>query len=103
MTMDILQHDHRVIDQPGKGQRQTSEHHAVDGTSTHLGKKIGERGYRDREEDRQRRAHAAEEDQDHDAGEEQSDAAFVEQRGDCRLDELGLIENDVGLERGWNV
>ena len=44
------------------------------------------------------RAQAAEEDQDHEAGQDQTDAALVEQRLDRALDEQRLVEHDVGLQ-----
>ena len=44
-------------------------------------------------------ARAAEEDQDHEAGEHEADAAFVHQVSDGSLDEDRLVEDDGGLER----
>ena len=33
MPVNVLQYHHRVVDQPGKRQRQSAQHHAVDGAA----------------------------------------------------------------------
>ena len=97
MAVDVFQHDDGVIDQAREGQRQSAQHHAVDGAAAERKRdECGQRGKRNREEHRDRGAHAAEEDQDHHRGQQQADAAFVQQRLDGGLDEHRLIEHDVG-------
>ena len=61
---------------------------------------------RDRNRDDQRRAPAAEKDEDHEAGQRGRDQAFAHDRGDGRFDEAGLVADegqvDPGRQRGLN-
>ena len=100
MAEDIFQHDDRVVDQAREGQRQAAEDHRIDRVVAE-GKRDegGQRGERNGEEDRDGRAEVAEENQDHQPGQDQADGAFVEQVLDGGLDEDRLVEDDVGDER----
>ena len=60
-------------------------------------------GERNRQHDGDRGAHAAEEDENHQRGEHQADAALAAQVGDGRLDEDGLVEDDRGNQRLGNI
>ena len=57
-----------------------------------------QRGERNGEEDSDGGTHAAEEDQDHQAGEKQADAAFVQERRDRCFHEVRLVEDDAAGE-----
>src|SRR5580704_1355750 len=98
--MDVFEHHYGVIDQSREGQRQTAQHHAVDGAAAELQRDHGgQSGNRNGEEDRDRGSHAAEENQDHEAGEEEPEPSLMEQRFDGRFDELRLVEDDLGDQR----
>ena len=87
-----------------KRKRQPAENHAVDGRSTELqNEKCRAHRERDGEEHRHGRPHAAQKHQNHDAGEEQADTAFMEQCFDRRAHEPRLIENHAGLHRRGHV
>ena len=79
MPEDVFEHDDGVIDQARQGEGEAAEHHAVDGTAGELqDEERRQHRERDGEEDREGGAKAAEEDQDHQAGQEEADAAFMD-------------------------
>src|SRR5579859_1794455 len=87
MAKNIFQHDDGVVDQAGKGQSQSTEHHTVDGLVAGVQKK--ERGhYRQRngKEDGRGRSRAAQENQDHQGGEAKTDSALAKHGGDGLFD-----------------
>ena len=80
MAVDIFENHDGVVDQPGERERQAAKHHAVHGRPVKLqNNERRQHGKRNGEEDGHRGAHAAEEDQNHQAGEKESDAPFVKQ------------------------
>ena len=85
----------------GKRQCQAAKNHAVDRRSRHLKNDESRQNRKgDREEDGDRGPQAAEKNQDHDAGKEQADSAFVQQRLDGGLHKPGLIEETDRLMHG---
>ena len=97
---DVFQHDHRVVDQPREGQRQAAQNHGVDGAAHGIGEQqADQRGKRNGQQDRERGARAAQEEQDHQAGEHQADAGFFDKIPDRKFDEDRLIEDHRGLQR----
>ena len=60
--------------------------------------KRGEAGDRDGEQDRDRRPHIAEKEQDHQRRQTETDGSFVDDILDGNLHEDGLIEDDVGFQ-----
>ena len=101
---DVFEHDDAVVNEAGEGEGQTAEDHGVDGAAEGVGHQhTGQGGERNREHHGHGGARAAEEEQDHDAGEYQADPSFIDQLLEGELDEDGLIEDDGGFERGRNV
>ena len=93
---DVLEHDHRVVDQAREHQREPGQDHRVDRAAAHVERDDRrQHGQRNRQEDRHGRAKAAEEHQHHQRGQREPDAALVEQRLDRALDEQRLVEHDL--------
>ena len=104
MAEDIFQDDDRVVDQTGKDEGQTSQDHHVHRVAGEIERdKSGERRQGDGEEDGHRGAHAAEENQDHESGQEQADRPLVNQVLDRVADKDGLVEDDFGHQLLWHV
>ena len=62
---NVFEHDDGVVDQPRKGQRQSTENHGVDGAAAGAdGQKRSQRGERNGKKDSERRTHAAEKKQE---------------------------------------
>src|ERR1700744_2626785 len=104
MPIDVLENDHRIIDQARKRQGEAPEHHAVDGTAANL--KHNERrkhGLRNRKEHCNCGPETSKKNQDHDASEEEPDPALIEERPDGRFNELRLIEDYSPLKRIGHV
>src|SRR5206468_5575379 len=86
MTEDVFEYDDGVVDKPGESKREATQDHAVDGASAELKHKEGrQQRERDREKDRESSPDTAKEDEDHEAGEEEADAALVHQSLDRSL------------------
>ncbi len=104
MTVDVFDHDHRIVDQARKGQSQAAQDHGVDGLAHRM--KHEKRNHH-REWNRQKHGHrgpeAAQKQQNHHAGQEDADAAFAQHRGDGFLDEHRLVENHAGLQLRRNI
>ena len=65
---DVLEHNNRVVDETGKNERHSAEHHGVDGIAKGIqDQKGGDTGDGDREQHGDRRAYVAQKQQDHDA------------------------------------
>ena len=74
MAVDVFQRDDGVVDHARKRQRQTPENHRIDGAAHHAqNHKCGQRRERDGEKHRRRGSKTTEENQDHQAGENQTD------------------------------
>ena len=86
MTEDVFEYNDGVVDKPGEGKREATQNHAVDGTSAELKDEEGRQQREwDGEENRKRSPHATKEDQDHQAGQEKPDSAFMHQSLDRSL------------------
>ena len=97
MPVNVFERDHRVVDHAREGQRQPPQDHGVDGAAHHVENHEGrQRGNGNRQQHRAGGPHAAQEHQNHEAGQHQPDQAFMQHRVQGLLDENGLIENDVG-------
>ena len=104
MAVDVLERDHRVIDDPRKGQRQASQNHRVHRTAHQVQHHEGrERRKGNGKKNRGSRPQAPEKEQNHNAGENESDEAFVKQSLNGFLDEDGLIEHQGGGHLLGNV
>ena len=96
MAENVLQHHHRVVNQPGKRQRQTAQHHRIDGVISHAqGDKRRECRKRYGEKHRHRGPHAAEKNQNHHAGEHQANGPFVNQVFNCVAHKDGLVKHHL--------
>ena len=96
---DVFEHDDAVVDEAREHQRQSAENHGVDGAAhVVVDREADDHRKRNREQHSHRCARAAEEDQDHHAGEHEADAGFADHVADGELDEDGLVEDHVGLE-----
>ena len=92
---NVFQHDDRVVNQAGKSQRQTAEHHGVYRVvASRERDERRQRRERNGKKHRHRRPEAAEKNQDHRAGQDQSDCAFVDEVLDGVFDEHRLIEHN---------
>ncbi len=99
VPVDVLDGDGSVVDQNADRERQATERHDVDGFAQQ--RKAGQRrqdGQRDRERDDQRRAPAAEEQQDHHPGQRRCDHAFPDHAGYRIGDENRLIADRGQLQ-----
>ena len=104
MAEDVFEDDDRVVDQSGQGESQTTQHHAVDGISAKLqDEERREHRQRNGKEHGDGRAQAAEEDQNHQAGQKEADASLMEQRLDRGFHKARLIENHLADHRARNV
>ena len=104
MPKNIFQHDHRVIDQSRKRQRQPSEHHGVDGAASSANRqKCSQSRKWNRQKHCSRGAHASQKQQNHQSRQDQSDSAFVDQIVDRRAHENRLVEHHAGLQLFRNV
>jgi hypothetical protein len=91
---NVFEDDHGIINQPRKRQRQTAENHRVDGAVADGQRdERRERGQRNRKKHRDRRPHAAEENQNHQAGQHEPDQTFVNQVFNGVAHEDGLVEH----------
>ncbi|ARF90813.1 putative autotransporter protein [Burkholderia cenocepacia] len=92
MMCDVLDRDGRVVDENADREREPAQRHDVDGLPEH-GQREQRREHRERNRDRddQRRAPAAEEQQDHQRGQARGDQRFAHDALDRRLHEHGLI------------
>jgi len=96
---DVFEDHDRVVDESGEGEGEAPEDHGVDGVVAHGQRdKGGQRRQGDGEEHRDGGAHAAEEEQDHEAGQHEADGSLVDEVGNGVPDEDRLVEDDVGDE-----
>ena len=104
VAKDVFEHDNAVIDEPGEDQRQTAQKHGIDGAAHVIGDQQADH-HRERngKQHGDRGAGAAQENQDHHAGQHQSDAGFLRNVPDRQFDEDGLVEDNRGLQRCRNV
>ncbi len=99
MAEDVLQDDHRVVDEAGERKRQPTQNHRVDGIVTQgETDERGQRGKRNRQEHRHRGPHAPQKDQDHRPRQQQPDRSFVNQVLDRAANERRLVEGHLGDE-----
>ena len=104
MAKNIFEHDDGVVDQTGKRQSQSAEHHAVDGLVA--GMKEKERGHhrqRNGKKDGRGRSRAAQENQDHQGGEAKADSALAQHGRDGLFDKQGLVKDHMRLQLRRNV
>ena len=99
MIVDVLDRDRAVVDQDADGERQTAQRHDVDGLA-----EPGQRGQREQDgerdfdEDDDRRAPAAEKQQDHHADERRGQRGLADDAEHRGLDEDRLIADGVQIE-----
>ena len=93
MAEDVLEHNHRVIDQARENDRQPRQDHAVDRAAAEIERNDGSKGgERDGEEHGGRAPEAAQKQEHHQSSQQKSRSAFVDQRTYRLLDEFRLIE-----------
>ena len=69
MAKNVFENDNGVIDQAGKGERQTGQNHGVDRSAAHANAdEGGQRGQRNGQENRESSANASQKEQDHQSG-----------------------------------
>ncbi len=97
VPVDVLQRDYRVIDHPREGQRHPAQDHGIH-RAAHQGQHHECRHGRERNRKQYSRGgpHTPQEDQDHDAGQDQSDGAFMQHRLQGRFHIYRLIEHYLG-------
>jgi hypothetical protein len=104
VTVDVFNHDYRIVDQSRERQRESAEHHAVDRLVGGMqDEKRDQHRERNRKKHRCRGPHAAEEKQNHHRREKKADAAFTQHRGDRFLHEQRLIEHHVRMHLRRNI
>ena len=100
VAVDVLDGHGGVVDQDADREREAAERHDVD--ASRRAPRAGDRASEDRERDRngddQRRAPAAEKQQDHQAGQRGGDEAFADDAGDRGVDEDRLIADAFELQ-----
>ena len=107
VPVDVLDGDGRVVDQDADRERETAERHHVDRLPEQRQRDQGtENRQRYRHGDDERRAPAAEKDEDHERGQRRGDQPFANDGGNRGFHEIGLVadegERDSGRERGLN-
>ena len=99
VVVDVLDRNRRIVDENADREREAAERHHVDRFAGRGQRGDGgENRERNRDRDDERRAPAAEKDQDHQAGQRRRDDAFEDNRIDRRIDERRLIVDGVQLE-----
>ena len=97
---NVLEHDHRVVDQAREDEGEAAEDHRVHRAAAELERnERGQHRQGDGEENGEGRAHAAEEHQDHQARQHHPDQALVDEVLDRGLHEHGLVKDDRRHER----
>ena len=97
MTINVFERDHRIVDHTGKGQREATQNHGVHRATQKIQRhKHGQGGKRNGKQNRRGGAQAAEKEQNHDAGEHESEEALMQHRVDGFLDVHRLIEYQAG-------
>ena len=98
MAVNVFERYHRIVDHARESQRHASQDHGVDRPAhQRQHHKRRQCGQRNRQQHRRRGAEAAQKNQDHQAGEDQPEKAFVQHRIDCFFHVHGLIEDNAGL------
>ena len=104
MAINVLEHNHAVIDQAREDQRQPGQNHGVDGAAHEVDdQQADQHGERNGEQHRDGGARAAQKYQDHHSGHHEPDNRFARDVGDGQLDEDRLIEDHGGLESVGNI
>src|ERR1019366_1659935 len=104
VAVNVLQHDRRVIDQAFDREREAAQRHDVDGRAVHQQpKRAGQ--YREwyGQEDREGRAEAPEENQDHQRGEHRAGNRLVLERVDGIANIRSLAEDRLELHPAGEV
>ena len=96
VAKNVLENDHRIVNQARKNQRQSCKNHRIDRTSAEVqSNNSGQRRQRNRQEHCDGRAKTSQENQDHNSGQQQPHASFVEECFDGSLDEQRLVEHQA--------
>ena len=104
VAIDVFQRDDGVIDDARERQRQAAQDHGIDRAAQHVkDHESGQRGNRDGQQHREGGPHASQEDQDHEAGEHQTDHAFMEHGIQRFFHEHRLVEDDAGLQLAGEI
>ena len=99
MAENIFKNNDGVINQPRKRQRQSAKNHHVDGAAAQRQRdERRERGQRNGKEHRHGGAQTAEKNQNHHAGQHETDQTFVDQIFNRVTHEDGLIKHHFGHE-----
>ena len=99
MTKYVFKHNDRVIDEARKGKRQTCQNHGIDRPAAHANADKGrQRRQRNRQKDREGRAYAPEEEQNHQCCQNKTYSAFTAKILQSGLDKDRLVEDHGRLE-----
>ena len=94
VPVDVLERDDGVVYYARERQRQSAQNHRIHGAAKKVERHKGRQGgKRNGQEYGHRGAQAAQEDQDHEAGQNKPDQPFVQKRVDGLFDEGRLIED----------
>ena len=101
---DVFEDHNGIVNQSGKGQRQSPKKHGVDGTADAAHhQKAHQGGKRNGKQNGKGGARAAKEQQNHNRREDQPDPALFDEIADGQFDEDGLVEDYLSLEDGGNI
>src|SRR5271163_116915 len=101
MAIDILEHDHRIIDQPPYSKREPAQRHDIDGRVVHKkSESTGQNGKWNRQENRKGRSETAQENKNHERRQNRTGDRLMLQTGNRLPDVNGLVEDGLQFHSG---
>src|SRR5208282_532488 len=104
MAIDVLEHNHRVIDQPAYRKREAAKCHDIDSRAIDIEPKpAGQNGKWNRQKNRKGRSEATEKYKNHERGQNRTGYGLMFQTSYRLPDVDGLVENSFQFHPGWKA